>query len=177
MADVARKQRDAIRRAVAHVELVRKLVDHEIHSRALEVARAQDVGPRQQHRSTLPRFAGDFVIANVDDAGLVLVFDPRTELVRIDDDVAPPIVSIGVETKHENARLDRDDHAHQRRHLEVPGADDCLVGEEQHDAIAKLDHRCIIVAREKRQHCHRVIPQLVGQRMRGKNALATPAAI
>ena len=57
--DLRRQRRTAVGGAVAHVELVRELVDDEVHAGGVPVLARLDVGPGQDHRAALHRLAGD----------------------------------------------------------------------------------------------------------------------
>ena len=115
--------REAVGFAVAHVELVRELVDHDVvagHARIL-VARHGDVLVGKDHGAAQPRLARHGIVGEVDDAGFVHDLALGRELRRIHDHVRPAVVPLDAEFEHEDRGLRGDVQAHLVGDLEAVG--------------------------------------------------------
>jgi hypothetical protein len=114
------QRRKSVRIAVAHVELVRELVDHDVvagHA-LLAVAGECHVLVREDDRTAEPRLARHGIVGEVDHARLVDDLALGGELARVHDDLAPALEPFDAELEHEDAGLRRDLDLHPRRDFE-----------------------------------------------------------
>ena len=162
--------------ASPYVELVRELVDDEVHARGLPVGGGGDVGPGQHDGAALHRLASQRLVVAMHDARLVLPLPAGNELARIDDDVLEAVVPRDVPVEDENARLHRDQHALQRRDLVAARADDPLAVEEQDDELAQPRKLVVAISVEQRQRGERFLPKGVGDRQRRERPAPAPVA-
>ena len=130
---------------------MRKLVNHQVHAGRGPVGARFDVGPRQDDGAAGHRLAGERLAAPVYDTGLILVLEPGDEFIRVDDDVLPPVVEPRIEVERQDAGLDRDHDAHQRRDLEAFRGNDALFGQEEHDALTQTSQLGVGVDGEERE--------------------------
>jgi hypothetical protein len=140
------QRRKAVGIAVAHVELVRELVDHHVVARhaQLLVGGHRHVFVREDHRPAEPRLAGHRVLREVDDARFVHFLALRGELRRIDDHLRPAVVPLDAELEDQDRGLRRDLDHHEVGDLEVVGAGEVLGGEEAFGDRAQA-LRCVVI--------------------------------
>ena len=117
------KRRNAIHQPVKHVDLVRKLVDHQRHAGPV-VARL-DRRPGQQHRAAIPALAGNRLIEVMHNPCFVLEVLSSREIAGVDNNVFPTVIvarrvhDISTTTQNKQAGLRRNEDAHVWRDLEL----------------------------------------------------------
>src|SRR5439155_6577358 len=81
-----------------------------------------------------------------------------------------------IEVERQDAGLDRDHDAHQRRDLEAFRGNDALFGQEEHDALTQTSQLGVGVDGEERERLQRLAPQGLGNRRAREYAFLPPAA-
>src|SRR5262245_21637840 len=87
--------------AAVHVDLVRELVDHDV---VASLGHA-DVLPREDHRASRPRLAGELFLEGMDDAVLVDFLLLHAEFSGVDDDPDPALVDVEAQVEDGQAGL------------------------------------------------------------------------
>src|SRR5438552_991129 len=170
------QRRHAIGDAVAHVEHMRELVDHDVVAPLGGLAGGLDIAPRQHHRAAFHRLAGQRLVVVVNDARFVHHLAPRDDLVAVHHDADEAIVAIEPEPQHRQAGLRRDRHRDLVADLKALRAGELLACEKECGEFAQ--HRQVDRAapREKGIARQRQLPQRVGDRPAPQDPLVVQPA-
>jgi hypothetical protein len=167
-----RQRRDAVGDAVAHVQDVRELMDHDVVAPVGRLAAAVHVVPRQHERPAFHRLAAQLFLELMHDADLVDDFALRDDRIGVHDDALETAVPVEAEAQHGQAGLCRDRHRHLVVDGEAVGAEELLLGEKERREFAQLIQGHRIEVGEKGITHQRQLPKRIGNAALAQHARA-----
>jgi hypothetical protein len=169
------QRRQAVGVAVEHVELVRQFVDHQVV--AFPATAGQHAGPGEDDRALLPGFAAVLAVPLMLDAAGIAMALGAEEVVGVQDDFVETLVPVQVaQVQQRQLRLGGEQQALLLMQFDAGQGGQVFVGEEQHAGFTQPLVFGGADAVEKGQVLAHPLPGVVGNRVLGQQAPATPGA-
>jgi hypothetical protein len=167
--------RQAVGVAIEHVELVRQFVDDQVV--AFPATAGHHAGPGEDDRPLLPGFAAVFAVPFVFDATGVTMALGAEEVVGVEDDFVKTLIPVQIAEVHQwQLRLGGEQQALFLMQFDAGQGGQVFVFEEQYAGFTQPLILGDADAVEKAQVMAHPMPHVVGNRVSGQNALATPGA-